>query len=819
MSGTPTSSGLSGFDAAPWIAANAALAARLGARRGGFGLSGGTGVAAAERLGSSLSGLVSRSITGDRDEERSRRLRSISARGAKGAGSVTGSVGFGVGGTGSGASGLGAFGSSDSADGATGNVGGFGATTVSLLSRGYQPAVVKVVSYAHGVTRATATAQYVERDEVEIETHDGLRLPDRQAVAEEIKAWSSSFEKRSASQDVVAVRVQLSGLRDTTGDREVLGSAVAAAFDGHRHASQIDVQKDGALEARVVAVMARTISAEEKATGGVMGADGVKRLALLPRIRVVEQGMGTTDDAPLRKVFDVRSEVAMKARIEEATGRSASGISIEPATPGHGRDALGQRLSTLVSKGPARDHQGKPVRSAEDIRDVTRDWGRHLRSQTPRDTMHMVISAKAGTDVRDFTNAVRAFLHQQFSDHKFMFGVHTDKAEVGHIHAHAIVAVRSESGTKLHPGPGDLAQWRVNYAAHAREHRLQVVATRAAEQASSRSYGPKDKSIVDAATTPRPERKEQDRAYASDPRNANLIRNARERMETARANPIRIPETERERVGVKKSLAHWREETRARPENDLAKSMVQRLSAANEAGALIRDMKQTAFPEANEPNQQSASSTKAPAPAMTHQPKSASDMLQDLRLLNQKAADVAAFLPEGSRAKFLERAGTYLEKIAARVDQQQAEEAKAQDQQTVRERQAMAPVVEKAEKVARVEAREAQQAAKAAGQAVEAELKIGGAPLSTTASAEAIDQKRALLREAEKEAATEMREARDVTEAARSIAAELKRAVQTTSVHADRVAEIRRKQTEMLEALTKERAQEIQRDSGHQQGD
>jgi hypothetical protein len=217
---------------------------------------------------------------------------------------------------------------------------------------------VKVVSYAHGVTRATASAQYIERDEVELETHDGVRLPDKEAVAEEIKVWSASFEKRNPSQDVVAVRLQLSGLRDTTGDREVLGSAVAAAFDGHRHAVRIDAQKGGVLEARVVAVMARTVSPEERATGGVVGEDGIKRPALPPRIRVLDQRMGTTDDAPMRKVFDARSEAAMKARIEERTGRPAHGVSIEPATPGHGRDALGQKLSALVSKGPARSDEG-----------------------------------------------------------------------------------------------------------------------------------------------------------------------------------------------------------------------------------------------------------------------------------------------------------------------------------------------------------------------------------------------------------------------------------------------------------------------------
>jgi len=793
-----------GFDPSPWIAANAALAARLGAgRRNGFGLSGVSGSFPGD-------GLVGRTITGDRDEERARRLRGIGARGAKSAGSL--------GGLGSAGMGFGIASAPGGDGGGFGVAGSSSATTASLLARGYQPAVVKVVSYAHGVTRATASAQYIERDEVELETHDGVRLPDKDAVAEEIKAWSTSFEKRNPSQDVVAVRVQLSGLRDTTGDREVLGQAVAAAFEGHRHAVRIDVQKDGVLEARVVAVMARTVSSEEKAVGGIIGEDGIKRPALPPRIRVVDQRMGTTDDAPMRKVFDARSEAAMKARIEETTGRPAHGVSIEPVTPGHGRDALGQRLSALVSKGPARSHEGKPVRNAEDIRDVTRDWGRHLRSQSPRDTMHLVVSAKAGTDVKDFTNAVRSFLHDRFSDHKFMFGVHTDKAEAGHIHAHAIVAVRSETGTKLHPGPSDLAQWRVSYAAHAREHGLQVVATRSAEQASSSSYGPKDKSIVDVATTPRPERQEQDRAYASDPKNANLIRDAQERMATARANPIRIPETDRERAGVKESLEHWRTEAKARPENDLARTMVQRLVAANEAGNALYTLKQATTPEDRKPAQQSLSET--PAPAMTQQPKSASDMLLDLRLLNQKAADVAALLPEGSRAKFLERAGTYLEKIAERVDQQRAEEAKALAERTVQERQAMAPVIEKAAQVARAKAREAQQAAKAAGRAVEAERKVEGAPLSENGSAAAIDQKRALMREAEKQASTENKEARDATEAARSVTVNPTKPVQPTAgATNDRVAEIRRRQAEILERLSRERAQAKVKERDHEQGD
>jgi type IV secretion system T-DNA border endonuclease VirD2 len=41
---------------------------------------------------------------------------------------------------------------------------------------------VKVISYANGTTRATASAQYIERDEVELETHTGNRLADKAAL-------------------------------------------------------------------------------------------------------------------------------------------------------------------------------------------------------------------------------------------------------------------------------------------------------------------------------------------------------------------------------------------------------------------------------------------------------------------------------------------------------------------------------------------------------------------------------------------------------------------------------------------------------------
>lgn len=803
MSGMSTSGG---FDLSPWIAANAALASRLGVgRRHGLDLSplGLVGIGSVR----GEAGFSGQTITGDQDEERRRRLKSIAARPGRSSGTSGALTGARLG--------------ADPRMGTADQRAPFAETsTAALLASGYQPAVVKVISYAHGVTRATASAQYVERDEVELETHDGLRLADRQVVADEIKAWSAGFEKRSPSQDVVAVRMQLSRLQDRDEDRELLTAAVGAAFEGHRHAVRIEVQKDGILEARVIAVMARNATPEEKADARRAAEQCEKRPALPSRIRVSEARMGTTADAPPRKVLDARSEATMKARIVAVTGYPAHGVSLEPGMPGHGREALGQRLTTLVSKGPALDHQGRSIRSAEDIRDVTRDWGRHLRSQTPRDTMHMVVSAKAGTDVKDFTAAVRSFLHHQFSDHKFMFGVHTDKAEAGHIHAHVIVAVRRETGAKLHPGPADLAQWRVNYAAHAREHGLQVVATRAAEQASSRSYGPKDKSIVDVAEVPRPERSAHDRAYSTDPRNAALIANARQRMETARANPIRIPMTERERAGVRESLEHWQSVAKADPAHEIASAMVERLAVAKEAGDAISALKDALSAKATTQASHQSPPEKAPAPEMTdHSQKSADAMLQDLRLMNQRIADVSAMLPEGSREKFTQRAAGYLEEIAERVDQKRAQEAKAPVREKTQERAAAAPLVEQAQRVATVEVREAQQATRTLDRAVEAERKFEGEPLTAQGASAGITRQRAFVGEAERSASAEQHEAKAAQAAARSLARDPTQPIPASQVQCDPLAELRRQQAEMLERVAQERGRSKDRERGHEAGD
>ena len=222
-------------------------------------------------------------ITGAQDEERRRSLPGSSGGGSGGSPALRP-----------------AFGPSPIPGGLSGGGGqGSAAARARQIAAGYQPAVIKVVSYARGVARATATGQYVQREEVELETHDGRMLVDREAVATEIKAWSAGFGKRAESQDVVAVRLTLHGVRDTEQGRATYETAIAAGFAGHRYAARVDALPSGELEARLVVAMA-----------------GAGR----ERFRVREERIGDETAGFTQRRLDPTSEAAVKARIESATG-------------------------------------------------------------------------------------------------------------------------------------------------------------------------------------------------------------------------------------------------------------------------------------------------------------------------------------------------------------------------------------------------------------------------------------------------------------------------------------------------------------------
>ncbi len=645
------------------------------------------------------------------------------------------------------------------------------------LAQGYQPAVVKVVSYAHGAARASATANYVDREDAVLETQDGVELKGREAINAEIADWAKDFEPRKESQDVASVRFHVFGLQDNAADCATLEKAMAAAFAGHRYAYRIDALADGAIEARAVVAFAGTL--------GEADATARERFYVTdPRIKS-EDRVGAAEGFSER-AFAPKSEARMKARVEEATGIGQHRLSIEPGAPGNGQSSVVDRLTRLQESGLAISSSGAMLGDPSAIQAESRAWRRDLRSFKPRDTMHLIVSAKAGVDVEAFTNSVRGFVHEQFADHKFMFGVHTDKADAGHVHAHVIVAVRNAEGVKIHPGPQDFRHWRETFAEHAQSQGLKIVATSAAERASSQSYGPKDKAIVDAADYPRPGREARDRAYSNDPANKPLIDNARRRIEIARTNPLRLPVSERQLAVANDAASTWGQLAQEQPHNSVANAVAHRMQFSQAAGqAMVTLANQTII----------TGSVRSSAMPIT-----AAQMQSDLKLLNESVDKVGAVLPTDTRAAFFERSGRYLEKLAARVDMQRQFEAKAPQAQA-----ALAPVVEQAARIARVEEREAIGAERLADRAVEVERRVEGATNITNAGARDIDTSRTIVREAEKTAAAEQIQARAAAEAQRALAANAAAPLSASLAVDDRLEALRRQQADTLRKIAAER--------------
>nr|WP_234840053.1 hypothetical protein [Sinorhizobium meliloti] len=100
--------------------------------------------------------------------------------------------------------------------------------------------------------------------------------------------------------------------------------------------------------------------------------------------------------------------------------------------------------------------------------------------------MHVIMSARAGTDVAAFEGAVRDFLAHQFAAHRYVFAMHdpaSDPKEAGeggkrpHVHAHAIVAMKSDSGERIETTPAVFREWRSAMAEKARDHGIEMEMT------------------------------------------------------------------------------------------------------------------------------------------------------------------------------------------------------------------------------------------------------------------------------------------------------------------------------------------------------
>lgn len=632
--------------------------------------------------------------------------------------------------------------------------GGGGRSAAERLASGYQPAVLKVISYGHGVTRATAMGQYVQRGEVALETHTGQLLRTQEAVAAEMKEWARDFDKRKPSDDVAAFRLPVAGEGS-----ERLAAAVEAAFAGHRFAYRIDHAGDGSAEARVVATMAG-----QRVVRGENGDETVRERFHLSEARGERQ-------------FSKPTREAIVGRVSAALGVPTETIRVVPdGEASHGKAGVVYQLSRLASRGPAIGDDGKPAATEPQVRAMAQAWNRSLNSFSPRDVMHMILSAKAGEDKQALVATARSFLHAQFPAHKFAFALHDDKEADGHMHVHVVMAVKGDDGQKLRPGPADLRAWRQVYAEYAQAHGMKIVATSAAYRASSQSYGPRDKAIVDVAERPREGREARDRAYAQ--LNPHVVDNARQRIARARTNPVRVPSTAWELRAASEGLFDWRATASAQPSNPIASQFAARLEHSNVSGQIIV-----------------ALSDYRKASPMTE--ATAAEMRENLKDLDDAVAVAAGVMEGAAKTEFLRRTGETMARIAIQTDLKAERERGRTHISEAEARELLGTdaeaLIARAREIQAAEELESQRAETVRARAIEKEVRDERSGSTDPASLQEVADKRAAARHAETIAARERQEAQAAAEATRTLT-ENPRQKPDPTPQGERLEELKRQQ-------------------------
>nr|WP_295463177.1 hypothetical protein [Mesorhizobium sp.] len=348
--------------------------------------------------------------------------------------------------------------------GSAGSAGRSMRTRFGALARGSQPAVVKLASYGGGA-RAGAMMSYTSRSgELAVENERGERVLGRDALTEQRAEWEHLFDNRAASRDlgVFHVSIDAASLSSDLDQDDQLREILRFGFGDRRFVYAARERSDGELYVSGVVVLR----------------DGC--------------GERLTGDRKAAEIVQQRYDDTEAGRDVEARFRfHGYGNGVEWGTA---------RVRELVasSDGEVRDDSGRLIGDATQAGDlVQKEWRKELHSRKGRDVMHLIVSARTGTDASAFEGAVREFLGEQFAGHRYVFAVHDpaldpkEMAEGGrrpHIHAHAIVTMRSETGERIATSPQLFREWRSLMAEKAREQGIDMELTDRREFASAPAY-------------------------------------------------------------------------------------------------------------------------------------------------------------------------------------------------------------------------------------------------------------------------------------------------------------------------------------------
>lgn len=386
------------------------------------------------------------------------------------------------------------------------------------LARGSQPVVVKLASYGDA-SRVGAMINYAAREgQLVVENQYGERISGRSALSDVRTDWDHLLDNRASSRDVALFNV---------------GLAPAAFQNKDSYSVAREILKAGLGDRRFVFAIDE---GEEKPS--------------LRGVVVLHSGTGE------RLTGDRKAAAIVQRRLL----RSEFGSCIETCFQFHGY-GNGVRFATmrvrdLVARfeGKVQDEAGHSI-EAQEIASVLvqRDWRHEMHSRKGRDVMHLIVSARTGTDVVAFQDAVRSFLGEQFVGHRYVFAVHDPShdpkkvAEGGqrpHVHAHAVITMRAETGERIVTSPQVFREWRELMAERAREQGIDMEVTDRRDQASPPAYTHNQVRPV---------------SYAGRTKHEGTSAAAQARYDAKRQNIETLATAERSRAYVATAKAVWRD--------------------------------------------------------------------------------------------------------------------------------------------------------------------------------------------------------------------------------------------------------------------
>jgi hypothetical protein len=338
-------------------------------------------------------------------------------------------------------------------------------TSRAAIAAGAQPVVIKVTSTVSSRASAAGLMTYLGTREVEKENgekgkvdisiydQDGVAISSREDRTAALAEWTADFREAYAVNALATFSMKLADEVDDAALHDALNGVFSSKpFLYSRHPDgQVSVFAVTDLPAKRIA---SALKAREKGEGPA---------------RVVENAEADF----VRRLVDagVSAEVrVLGAAVSEKSGRYFL------------EKFLRTEKAITTSEGDA-VRRGSGVKDRAD--GIWRDWSSHIRTVEPRNAFHVIFSARAGTDPKAMTRAVRDFLSEQVAGHRWITAHHPD---TGHVHLHAMISARDDVGKALRLTKPELYEWRERFAAKAREQGIAMVATRRADVAATRPY-------------------------------------------------------------------------------------------------------------------------------------------------------------------------------------------------------------------------------------------------------------------------------------------------------------------------------------------